>query len=76
MVSLDPEISILLWDYVLFEGSSGAGWCSTFPNVLKEKWKTLDIQNGSKNRISNSTFFGMIKVAVSLHSSRSSGGYG
>ena len=27
------------------------------PNVPKKKWKTLYLQNGSKNRISDSTFF-------------------
>ena len=35
-----------------------------FPNVLKEKWKTLDLPNGSKNRISNSTFFGIKYILV------------
>ena len=59
MVSLDPEISNLLWVRVSSEVSSGSGCASTFPNVRKKKWKTLDIQNGSKNWISNSTFFGI-----------------
>ena len=59
MVSLDPEISILLWVLVLSEAPNGSGSPSTFANVLKKKWKTLDIQNGSKNRISNLTFFGI-----------------
>ena len=58
MVSLDPEISNLLWVWVSSEVPSGPGCASTSANVLKKKWKTLDIQNGSKNRISNSTFFG------------------
>ena len=31
----------------------------TSPNVRKEKWKPLDIQNGSKNWINNSTFLGL-----------------
>ena len=56
MVSLDPEISNLLWVQVSSEAPSGPGCASTFPNVRKEKWKTIDIQNGSKNRISNSYF--------------------
>ena len=59
MVSLDPEISNLLWVQVSSEVPSGPGCAATFANVLKEKWKTLDIQNGSKNRINNSTFFGI-----------------
>ena len=59
MVSLDPEISNLLWVQVSSEATSSPGSPSTCSNVLKEKWKILDIQNGSKNRISNSTFFGI-----------------
>ena len=57
MVSVDPKISNLLRVYVSSEASSGPGCASTFSNVPKEKWKTLDIQNGSKDRINNSIFF-------------------
>ena len=64
MVSLDPEISNLLWVQVSSEATSGPGCASTCSNVLKEKWKTLDIQNGSKNRIDNSTFFGIIAIML------------
>ena len=60
MVSLDLEISISFWVLVSSEASNGPGSPATFANVPKKKWKTLDIQNGSKNRISNSSFFGII----------------
>ena len=59
MVSLDPEISILLWVWVSSKATSGSGCPATSPNVLKKKWKTLNIQNGSKNWINNSTFLGL-----------------
>ena len=35
------------------------------PKTSKEKRKTLDIQNGSKNLINNSTFFGTTKHLIS-----------
>ena len=59
MVSLDPEISNLLWIQVLSEAPSGSGWCSTYSNVPKEKWKTLDIQNGSKIELVIRLFSGL-----------------
>ena len=57
MVSLDPEISILLWVWVSSEAPSGSGCPATSSNVLKKKWKTLNIQNGSKIELVIRLFF-------------------
>ena len=41
MVSLDPEISNLLWVLVLSKAPNGSGCPSTSENVPKKKWKNL-----------------------------------
>ena len=66
LVSLDPEISILLKVLV----SSEVPFCpengSTFPNVPKEKLENLVSQRRSKSRISNSTFFRSISMCIDM----------
>ena len=57
MVSLDPEISILLKLSISSEVSSGARNGPTSANVPKEKMENLVSQQRSKSRISNLLIF-------------------
>ena len=54
---MEPEISNLLRVSVSSEATGGPGSPPASPNVHKKKWETLDLSNGSKNRITNSTLF-------------------